>query len=207
MRWIAAAGLAALTVISGVVVRSRATPRPARQPAPCGFAQPFKQAADGRVTGCLQVGPLAAGPYHVVVQALLPQPAPPLSRLPPLKRKVFGKVHEPAVALHVSPSAGPPGSWVTVSGTVARAVRRRTSYFPGFCWDGCDSGLQFTVTVHWHSSRTFSARLRIPGAPWIRSNPDEVVPLTPGSYPIGIDCVVSAPGARRAPTRPQSRSS
>jgi hypothetical protein len=199
MRRIAAAGLAALTGISCVVALSGAAPPAARRPAPCGFAQPFKQAADGRVTGCLQVGPLAAGRYHVVVQALLPQPAPPVSRLPPLKRKVFAKVHEPEVALHVSPSGGPPGSWVTVSGTVARAVRRRTSDFPGFCWDGCDSGLQFSLTVHWHSSRTFSTRLRIPDAPWIRSNPDEVVPLTPASYPIGIDCVVSAPACSAGP--------
>lgn len=191
---ITAAGLGALIVLCCLVARSMAASGLARSPRPCGFAQAFEQAADGRVSGCVQVGPRAAGRYQIVVQALLPQPAPPASRLPPLKRKLLGKVHEPAVALHVSPSAGPPGSSVTVSGTVVAAVRHRTADAPGFCWDGCDSGLQFTATVHWHSSRTFTARLRIPDAPWIRSNPDRVVPLTPGSYAIGIDCVVSAPG-------------
>jgi hypothetical protein len=96
------------------------------------------------------------------------------------------------VTLTVSPAAGRPGSVVTVVGRLASPVRHRG--MPELCWDGCIDGLQFTGVAQapkWTSATTFRARLRLPAAPWIEGDPARVVPLSAGSYPIGVVCVVS----------------
>ena len=152
------------------------------------------QAMDGRISGCLQVGPLRAGPRTVVLEQLLDfRGAKPPLKLPPhlpkrIREEIFPR--EPAVALTVSPASGRPGTTVRITGRLS-GRRPRGAGHPNFCWDGCRFGLQYEgVAIHWTSPRTFRARLIVPGAPWIEGNPVRAAPLVPGTYPIALQCLV-----------------
>lgn len=166
------------------------------------------QSISGRISGCLRVGAVASGRYTVVVDQDVQQRSGPLSgdelgaveaKLRGLKAKLKGggalvAVHEPAVTLALSPSSGPPGTTVRITGRLGSRVAHRSGYL-NFCWDGCDDGLQYDgVQTTWTSATTFHARLVVPGAPWIEGDPVRVAPLSSGGYPIGVECVVQSRG-------------
>lgn len=182
---IAASAGVASAAVGGTATRTSETMACASQ----GYGQQLTQSNDGRVSGCLRLGPLPPGVRTIVLQQYLgfgvlrprkrlPRPAPP--------------PHEPSVALSLSPASGGPGTVVRVRGRLARPLPRRTvaSDFPGLCWDGCTDGIPYVAaTVHWTSERSFWARVVVPAAPWVQSGPVRIVPLVSGSYPIAITCV------------------
>jgi len=155
------------------------------------------QGMDGGISGCLQVGPLQAGPHTVVLDQLPDfRPAVLTLKLPlhlPARVRAMILPREPAVALTLSPASGSPGTTVTITGRLSGRPGR--SGYPSFCWDGCRFGLQYRgVAVRWISPRAFRARLVVPGAPWIEGDPVRVAPLASGTYPIGLQCLVIGKG-------------
>lgn len=101
----------------------------------------------------------------------------------------------PALTLHLSPASGPPGTYVTVSGTVPAGRRPEAAVTHAtVCWASCRSGLglkEEAVRVAWSASRpgAFALRMRVPETPWVM--PGGVRPITPGTYRIGVRCLVS----------------
>jgi hypothetical protein len=160
-----------------------------------GFAT-LAQANDGKVFGCLRVGPLPGGPHRVVIEQFAGYASP--LKLP---KRALGRYRwilypkEPAVRLTLSPASGPPGTRVTVTGHVLASgglgPAAHLPRIPRFCWDGCRYGLPLDSSrVVWISSSTFHAVLRVPAAPWVEGGPVRVVPLASGNFPVGVECVV-----------------
>ena len=103
------------------------------------------QSISGRISGCLRVGAVASGRYTVVVDQDVQQRSGPLSgdelgaveaKLRGLKAKLKGggalvAVHEPAVTLALSPSSGPPGTTVRITGRLG-SPRRAPLRLPEF---------------------------------------------------------------------------
>jgi hypothetical protein len=154
------------------------------------------QSMDGRISGCLQVGPWRSGAHTVVLEELPSFPTgAAVQRLPgdrtPLPR-------EPRVSLSLDPAAGQPGSWVTITGRLRSSLHQRSQY-PTVCWDGCVNGLQYGGPhIRWLSRREFRIRIRVPAAPWLEGGPPRVAPLVSGLYSIGVDCLVLARGCALA---------
>ena len=152
-----------------------------------GATMPVTQSLDGAFSGCLRVGSVRSGPYHVVVEATLTTGRP------------HRVEHEPRIRLSISPRSGRPGSRVTVTGVVSVAHELATAPRPNgtstttICWGGCPGGLSDTVvTVHWSSPTTFHVSFKVPDAPWVEAGPSgtpQVVALASGTYRIGLRCV------------------
>lgn len=164
-----------------------------------GYGQTVVQSNSGRVSGCMRVGPLRPGEHTVVLSQYLSFGSPAPVRVPPGKRqpRPAPAPREPAVALSLAPSSGPPGTLVTVSGRLAAALSHRTisSDFPTLCWDGCADGIPYvSAQLRWTSRRSFTTKVVVPSAPWIESGPVRVAPLVTGSYPIAITCLRGARG-------------
>lgn len=197
MRALAPRGLLVALATLGVAVAGSpafATAAPARRPGSCagqGFGQRLTQAGDGRIAGCIRLGPLRPGVHTAVLQEYLSFGSPPPGRpAPPPPPPSRG----PAVALSLSPASGGPGTVVTVTGTLGRPLRGASSY-PDVCWDGCADGIPyFPADVHWTSARSFRVRVVVPNAPWVQGVPVRVAPLASGSYPIAVACLRGAKG-------------
>lgn len=140
------------------------------------------QSITGRVTACLRLGNIRAGRHAVVISQELT--FPPSDLAPPARPPA-----EPAVTLTLSPAAGPPGTVVTVTGHLRRAVDTQDAGAI-VCWDGCGNGLAHSQPdMTWASPRTFRAKLRVPTAPWIEQSPFRVAPLASGAYAISVACL------------------
>ena len=188
------AGMAAIALAAGV----------AAAPAAANCTQPsseLSQSIDGRISGCVRIGPVAAGPHTIVVQQILD--AGPPSRLPPgkpppgLRRPPTPSPPpaEPAVAVSLRPASGRPGTVVTVTGRLRRPFGGRRFAYPDLCWAGCAHGLSYSgVSVHWISPRAFRARVVVPAAPWVMNGTFRVAPLASGPYAIAVQCLRSAKG-------------
>ncbi len=95
--------------------------------------------------------------------------------------------------VRLSPTEGPPGTLVRVSGflpsgpTPAQAARVSEDQSMLICWDGCADGLDMTVNLTWSARRAgaFTARFRVPRAAWL--SPSGPRPLVPGPYAVGVD--------------------
>lgn len=187
-----AAATALLTVIAtfAVAASADATPRG------CGLGPAqVDQSLNGHLSGCVQVGNISAGRYVLTIEPLPTQPVPPRKGTPPPVQP--RTPHEPAVKLSVSPGAGAPGTLVTVTGRLKRAVAHDGQ--PDICWDGCVEGLQYgDPPVHWTSGRVFRIRLRVPAAPWIQGAPLHVARLVSGTYRIGVNCILTKEGCALA---------
>ncbi|MDQ2761404.1 MAG: hypothetical protein M3Y17_13525 [Actinomycetota bacterium] len=147
------------------------------------------QSMRGAVTGCLRLGSLGPGAHSVVLEQVLNDPASGQARVSAGPRARG----EPAVAVSLSPSEGPPGTVVTVTGRLRRAVRGQLQ--PYLCWDGCRAGLRYElVNAKRVSARMFRARLVVPAAPWIEAAPNRVAPLRSGAYAISVACLVDTAG-------------
>ena len=152
-----------------------------------GATVPVTQSLDGAFSGCLRVGSVRSGSYHVVVEATLTTSRPDRVE------------HEPRIRLSISPRSGRPGSRVTVTGVVSVAHELATAPRPNgtstttICWGECPGGLSDTVdTVHWSSPTTFHVSFKVPDAPWVEAGPSgtpRVVRLASGTYRIGLRCV------------------
>jgi len=150
--------------------------------------QTFTASPNGAFAGCLRVGPLAAGAYHVVVTGYPTAP----------RYTVRPRIAPPGTRVHVTitPTRGAPGTRVTVEATLA-APRRVATTYGAVCWDGCADGLQYTMTKRWTSPTTFVEHFRVPAAPWVvagRAGKYRIAPLASGNYQVGVDCIVVSKG-------------
>ncbi len=128
------------------------------------------QAPDGRLRGCLRVGPLATGPYTVQLGLLVSAyQGPPTG----------GRVE-------LSPSHGPPGTTVRISGFSpgASVSGDRPSEDMTLCWDSCGSGFTQLQPVRWSPDGHFTTRFEVPAVPWLAV--DGPHPLRPAKYRIGV---------------------
>jgi hypothetical protein len=144
------------------------------------------------------VGPESAGAHQVELEQVLrsvvgaAHPITPVTTIPGSHQG-----RGPSVALTLSPPSGAPGTRITVTGSVSSPIPRRFASNPyaDFCWDGCLDGLQYeAVRLRWTSATSFRASLVIPGGPWIEAQPNRVLRLVSGLYPIGIRCLEEASG-------------
>ncbi len=161
----------------------------------------LEQSMNGRVSGCVRIGAVRPGPHTIV---LLQMPNLPTNVPAGVLRKLKGapKVRpprEPAVRLTVSPSSGPPGTTVTITGH-SRSSLPRGQLSPDFCWDGCPAGLQYGgLPIRRSSPHTFRERIVVPAAPWVQGGPVHVARLESGDYAIGVQCLLSGKGCSSLP--------
>ncbi|HEY5050303.1 MAG TPA: hypothetical protein VII50_05340 [Acidothermaceae bacterium] len=144
----------------------------------------LQQSVTGRFSQCLQVGGVPGGDYAIVLEQVLSPPADVAPASPAV----------PGLQLTASPASGPPGTAVSITGTVTTPLSPR----PGgvsLCWDGCPGGLAYPgETLQWLSPTTFRTTIVVPQAPWVTAWPPRVVPLTSGTYSIGVQCLQEAHG-------------
>jgi hypothetical protein len=96
----------------------------------------------------------------------------------------------PTVRLTVSPAAGPPGTWVTLSGRLTPALRTPNPYSGVVDFGGYPDGLPITLGhVTWSATTpgAFRVRIRVPTAPWLSPRGERA--LTPGPYTIAVQCL------------------
>lgn len=143
------------------------------------------QAMDGKVTACLRAGALGAGAYHVSLQQIIMAKGVSTGTT---------RASGPVVKLSLFPANGAPGTTITIKGTVAETLRPLPQY-ANFCWDGCANGLQYSgVPIDWSGTATFTARLVVPAAPWVESNPVRIIPPRAATFSIGVNCLLVAKG-------------
>ena len=143
------------------------------------------QAMDGRITACVRAGALGAGGYHVSLQQVVGTNV-----------AVGGTSVNtgPDVGLSLSPAGGAPGTTVTITGKMASPPRPLPQH-ANFCWDGCPNGLQYGgVQLRWTGPNVFTAKLVVPAAPWVESNPVRVVDPHQAEFSIGVNCLVLTRG-------------
>jgi hypothetical protein len=137
------------------------------------------QTLTGRFSQCLQVAEVAPGDYTVVLEQVMSPPDDISSADPAM----------PGLRLSASPSSGPPGTTVTITGSLNAALSSRPDNAE-LCWDGCPSGLSYSSSaLSWLSPTTFRTTMVVPQAPWVTANPPRVARLLSGTYPIGIQCL------------------
>jgi hypothetical protein len=142
----------------------------------------LQQSVTGRFSQCLQVGGVPGGNYAIMLEQVLSPPTDVAPASPAM----------PGLQLTASPTSGPPGTQVTITGTLTTPISPR----PGgvsLCWDGCPGGLSDTgETLDWLSPTTFRTTTVVPQAPWVTAYPPRVVPLVSGTYSIGVQCLQEA---------------
>lgn len=140
------------------------------------------QKTTGQLTECVKVPDVPGGTYHLSLFQYLYKKVSPI-----LPSAAVGA--SPSVFLSVSPRWARPGETVTVTGTLQRADRAKSGS-ASFCWGGCTGGLSYSqVPLAWHSSRTFTATLTAPEAPWVDLSTDRVISPVAGKYELGVQCL------------------
>lgn len=153
-------------------------------------SQEIMQSMSGAVSACIRMGALTPGKYFVSIQgiSLLRGTAAAHRGLPVPSGSQAG----PAVSLQLSPRSGSPGSVIHFVGTAASAPIKRNDHIQ-ICWNGCETGLQYSgVPVTWTSSTTFKGSFVAPAAPWFEANSDKIAPLESGDYKVSVECLSSA---------------
>ncbi len=98
--------------------------------------------------------------------------------------------------ISLSPDAGEAGSVVQIQGylpggpTVEEAAQDASLTSATLCWGGCLDGLTFVdQPLTWSESDPghFTASLNVPVSPYLSA--DGPMPLAPGKYPVGIQCL------------------
>jgi hypothetical protein len=180
---------------------SAAPPRLALAPdrRPCMTVSAITQSPDGGIVGCVAIGNLRPGRYAVTLRD------PFFSDPPNVSRSWRG----PAVRVSLSPSSGPPGTLVTVRGSLARPVPAQTrahltrlgsDVLGVVYWDGPDGLMLDAEHFHWTSPRGFAAVIAVPRAPWVQSTrTPAVAAVRSGTYPISVICVTGNGGCAFAP--------
>lgn len=103
------------------------------------------QTMSGRIEGCLRVGELSPGTYHVRLDGVL------LSQGSITKAAAAGSGQPKVTSLTLAPRAGAPGTTVTVTGTLAEPLQKPNTHID-LCFDGCRDGLGYSgVQATWTS--------------------------------------------------------
>ncbi len=133
------------------------------------------QLLDGGFTGCLRIDTVSPATYPVIARG---SPA------------ISGPVATTDVpdALAISPPAGPPGTRVTLTGSVSTPASPNLDDHVPLCWDACDV-LSYSAEVHWSTSSPgrFEIPFQVPAAPWMTRT--GVHPLAPGRYRVILPCI------------------
>ncbi len=198
--------MSANTAGSAAAARSKTAREPNPGPETTSFAAlgcptssgGLRQTLNGRVSGCIRVGALGAGPYRVelqqvIVQTSLGAAVHETTTVPPGEVGGAG----PAATLTLSPPSGTPGARVTVTGRVKTPISRREvrARYVDLCWDGCRNGLRYEgQPVRWTSPTTFRTTLEIPATPWIETDPTRVLRPASGQFSIAVQCLVQSVG-------------
>lgn len=125
--------------------------------------------------------------------------APPASAATP--QATPSAASTPLASITLSPSSGPPGTVVQISGFIPGAQVAASGSASGegnVCWDGCPGGLIFEqAPVQWSSSAAgqFSMQFTVPSAPWLEA--DGAHSPVPGDYTVGVQCL-APPGGQLA---------
>lgn len=132
--------------------------------------------SDGRLVGCLRVGSLPPG-NDVLALETLEKPVVDLG------------VRNSANWMRVTPSSGPPGTLVTVTGFVSGTTQeQRLSDRGRVCWDGCQGPMEL-VPIHWSADQhgQFQLQFQAPQTAWLGTR--GVHPLEPGTYDVVLPCI------------------
>jgi hypothetical protein len=165
---------------------------------PCLTVSGITQTSSGRIDGCLAVGNLRPGRHALTLR----------ERVFTGPTTVGRSWRGPSVRVSLSPSSGPPGTVVTIRGSLARAVPRATrrhlialgrDVLGVVSWDGTDGLMLDAERFRWTSRRSFTAVVVVPSAPWIeRTRTPAVLGLRSGSYPIAVTCITNSGGCAYA---------
>ena len=133
------------------------------------------QQADGGFTGCLRIDAVSPGTYPVI------------ARGSPL---ISGPVATTDVpdTIAISPPDRPPGSRVTLTGSVSTPLGPGQDDHVPLCWDACDV-LSYSAEVHWSTSSPgrFEIPFLVPAAPWMTRT--GIHALIPGRYRVILPCI------------------
>jgi len=155
----------------------------------CSSSNGFlRQSFNGDVTGCFRVPVLHGAALVVALQTdLLNTSRATNSRA----TTTLAPIATGHVSLSVSPRTVTPGETVTVTGTYANDPPPRNQNLANLCWDGCRTGLQESIQLHWTSRFIFHTSLVVPDTAWLVSNKNAVSvhPLKSGRYKVGIECL------------------
>lgn len=141
----------------------------------------FTQAPTGGVSGCWRVPARGPGSYLVALTTFrIFRPRGKPGRL------------GPAVTLGLKPSSGPPGTAITVTGTLASPRPGKLHGTGTLCWDGCRNGIWSFSSPNspgfrWLSPTRFTATLTAPSAPWIGDG--RAHSLMTGTYRVAATCL------------------
>jgi hypothetical protein len=105
------------------------------------------------------------------------------------------------IQLSVSPASGPPGTVVTLSGYIPNVGAHPATFSGVINFGGFPDGLAINPDrISWSTTNPghFVTRFTVPPVPWL--SPKGEVPLTPGTYQVGIQCFgVVVPGCATRP--------
>ncbi|HEY5265717.1 MAG TPA: hypothetical protein VIJ40_02780 [Acidimicrobiales bacterium] len=155
-------------------------------PSSNGFMQ---QSWNGDISGCFRVPALHSATLVVALQTFLSGTSVSQN----LPTTTFAQPTTPSgsISLSLSPSTATPGETVAVTGKYLGNPPTQQTEGANLCWDGCRTGFEESIQVHWSSSTTFHAKLVVPKTAWLVSNNNAVSvhPLQSGNYTVGIQCV------------------
>ena len=164
-------------------------------PSSDGFVQ---QSFNGDITGCFRIPALNSSSLVVALQTYLINSAqvsgaPTTTISPPIPKG--------DISLSLRPRTATPGETVSVTGRYMSKPPAQKTTLANLCWDGCRTGLQESVQLHWSSPRTFHTKLVVPDTAWLVSSTSgvSVHPLQSGSYEVGIQCLGSISGCDYTP--------
>jgi hypothetical protein len=133
------------------------------------------QQADGGFTGCLRVDALPVATYPVIARG---------------SPSIVGPAATTEVldSIEISPSEGPPGTRVTLTGSVPSPPGPGQDDHVPLCWDACDV-LGYSAEAHWSTSSPgrFEIPFQVPAAPWMTRT--GVHPLITGRYRVILPCI------------------
>ena len=155
------------------------------------------QSIDGLIVGCFRVPDDRQSTLYVALQSDIARLNGP-GTVPPSKIPTTTPSGSPDGYFTVSTTAHTvrPGERIEISGHYVHGLRPANASSATLCWNGCLSGLQEDVTLHWSSSSEFHAVLVVPDAPWyvVYHGQPSVHPLASGTYAVGVECITSISG-------------
>jgi hypothetical protein len=165
---------------------------------------PTTQTMTGAVSGCVRIPAVSPGPYHLVVEQVLVEPAAPPAKaaygggaVPPPRARAGAP--EPPVHLSVITRHPRPGGDLVILGTVTGA-RPPGASPPNLCLDGCTGGLVYDgVPVQWTSRTRFMLHIVLPATGWLAASPDRVRTLQPGDNTVSLTCLAPERGCAGTP--------
>jgi hypothetical protein len=130
---------------------------------------------DGGFTGCLRIDAVSPATYPVIARGFPSTWAPAATTDNP-------------DTIEISPSDGPPGTRITLTGSVSTPPGAGEDDHVPLCWDACDD-LFYSAEVHWSTSSPgrFEIPFQVPAAPWMTRT--SVHPLIPGRYRVILPCI------------------